>query len=147
MPLASCERCGKLFSKVNLPICPKCEPEEENDYEKVRDALQKSPNLTAEELSDSTGVELSCVLRLIDQGRIQSVSSPEQVRCGRCGAPAISLSKKLCEACLNKLNQELAKEQAKIQLPKKKDVEVGTALNIPDTLKSKSSRGLEFRNR
>ena len=146
MPLASCERCGKLFSKTNLPICPKCEADEENDYEKVRDALQKSPNLTAEEVSESTGVEISCVLRLIEQGRIQNVPSSGKVLCGRCGAPAISLSKKLCEACLNKLNQELAKEQAKIQLPKKKEVEVGTALNVPDSLKGKS-RGLEFRNR
>ena len=57
-------------------------------------------------------------------------SPTESVRCGRCGAPAISLSKKLCEGCLQELNSEIARSRSKIQLPGKKDVELGTAMSV-----------------
>lgn len=148
MPLTTCQRCEKMYSKNDdSKVCPKCKPSEEEDYEVIRDALQTNPNMTAEQLSDSTGVDFKCVVRLIDEGRIQNVGSGDTIKCGRCGAPAISLSKKLCEACLNKLNADLAKEQSKIRLPKRKEVELGTALNVPEekSITKRTSRGLEFR--
>ena len=67
------------------------------------------------------------VLRLIEQGAITCVSALEghSIRCGRCGAPAISASKKLCQACLEKLNAQVAVAQRTIRLGEKKQVEVG----------------------
>mgnify|MGYP005840636935 CR=1 FL=1 len=149
MPLASCERCGKLFSKTSLPICPKCEPAEESDYEKVREAIEKAPDRTAEQLAEDTGVDLACVLRLVETGRVRVMGASDQVRCGRCGAPAISFSKRLCQACLDKLNQELADEQAKIRLPKRKDVQIGgyPSISEEEAARTRKSRGLGFRNR
>lgn len=149
MPLASCERCGKLFSKTTLPICPRCEPAEERDYEKVREALERTPDRTAEQLSEDTGVDVACVLRLVEMGRVRVVGTSDQVRCGRCGAPAISFSKRLCQACLDKLYQELADEQARIRLPKRKDVQIGRSSRVPedDAARTRKSRGLGFRNR
>jgi ribosomal protein L37E len=129
MALSKCARCKRVFTKVRSPICPNCEPDEEQDYEKARDSLQETPNQNPEELAESSGVELECILRLLEAGRI-AAAPYENVRCGRCGAPAISISKKLCEACLQRLNQELASAQSKIKLPNKRDVEVGTAMNI-----------------
>ncbi|GMW02825.1 MAG: hypothetical protein AMXMBFR84_39610 [Candidatus Hydrogenedentota bacterium] len=129
MALASCPRCQKLFEKKSARVCPKCVPEEDEDYEKVRAALAATPNQSAEEVAKETQVSLDCVLRLLEDGRIVTTLASKQIKCGRCGAPAISLSKKLCERCLNELNAKLAIEQSKIRLPKKKDVEVGTALN------------------
>ncbi len=129
MALSKCARCDKLFTKTRAPVCPKCEPDEEKDYEKAREALQEAPNQNPEQLAEASGVDLECVLRLLEDGRI--ATAPEgSIRCGRCGAPAISFSKKLCEACLQRLNQELANAQSQIKLPGKKDVDVGTAMNI-----------------
>ncbi|MCP4642622.1 MAG: hypothetical protein GY851_19410 [bacterium] len=141
MPLAACARCNKMFQKTVEPVCPKCEPDEQDDYEKVRITMQNQPNLSAEDLAEAADVDIECVLRLLDSGRIETAQASTTVRCGRCGSPAISISKKLCEACLSKLNAKLATEQAKIRLPSKKDVAVGTALNVPDTMDSKRATG------
>ncbi len=124
MPLASCARCNKLFNKDRLPICPDCLPEEEADYEKVRQYLEERPNETALQVAEGTGVSEACVLRLIDEGKIRRVDDSTPVACGQCGAPAISLTKRLCESCLVKLNLRLAQEQAKIKLPPRKTFNV-----------------------
>lgn len=129
MGLVKCPRCNKLFNKIRSSICPMCEPDEERDYDVIREALEKAPNLSAEQLAESTDVPIDCIMRLLDAGRI-STAPDEKVRCGRCGAPAISMSKKLCEACLQKLNSEIAAAQSRIVLPKKKQVQAGTAMNI-----------------
>ena len=148
MPLATCERCNKMFSKTgDDPICPKCRPEEDEDYERIRDSLQDNPNQTAEQVSEGTGVELTCVLRCIETGRIQNIATSREVRCGMCGSPAISLSKKLCQACLNKLTQDVAKAQSRIRLPKKQDVELGKALNLGEGPAVRVARSLDYRNR
>lgn len=130
MPLAECPRCKKVYNKTLASnVCPKCELNEEEDYEKVRKSLSDNPNQSAEEVAEECEVELETVLRLLDSGRIVTVQANTDIRCGRCGAPAISMSKKLCEACLQKLNAQLAAQQAKIKIPKRRDVEVGRAFN------------------
>jgi len=141
MALASCQRCKKLFEKLRSPVCPNCEDLEDEDYEKIRQALVDHPNSSAEQLAEVTGVTIDCVLRLLAQGRIETTSANKGVKCGRCGAPAISVSKKLCEACLQKLNAQLAQQQGKIKLPKKKSIEVGTALNTFDFERDKEKKG------
>lgn len=130
MPLGKCARCEKIFAKSGSNVCAVCEPLEEADFERARQALSDTPNQTAEQLADGTGIELSCILRFLNEGRIRTISADHPVKCGRCGAPAISASKKLCEACLHKLNVEIAEQQAKIKLPKKKH----TALGKQDTV-------------
>jgi ribosomal protein L37E len=115
-----------------MEVCPVCESIEEEDYDKIRKSLEENPGQTAEDLAKTTGVDIACVLRLLSQGRIETTAANVGLKCGRCGAPAISLSKKLCEACLQKLNAQLALQQSKIKLPKKKDTVIGTALNTFD---------------
>jgi len=129
MPLDKCARCNKLFDRTAGNICPQCLPEEEADYEKVRKLLEENPNLSAENLVELTDIELSVIMRLLENGRIATAPS-ENVKCGRCGAPAISMSKKLCERCLNELNTQIARQQANITLPKKKEVRLGSGMNV-----------------
>lgn len=137
MPLANCPRCKKLFNKVKLAICTACEAEEEADFEKVRRSLHDKPNQTAEEVAEATGVSQDCVLRLLDEGRIANVSLADAVTCGRCGAPAISLSKRLCQDCLNRLSVELAAEQSKIQLPGRKSVSTESTRAVREIIDDK----------
>ncbi|MCC6152615.1 MAG: hypothetical protein IT367_02595 [Candidatus Hydrogenedentes bacterium] len=129
MALASCSKCKKLFQKVRKSICPACEAEEEDSYEVVRAYLSEHPGVNAEQVAEGTGVPIETVLRFIEEGRVEAAGAVSNVRCGQCGKPAISPTKRLCEACLAKLNVQLAKQQSKIRLPEKKDVDVGKALN------------------
>lgn len=122
MPLARCPRCSKLFDKKHVSVCTTCETAEEEDYETVRSYLEKNPNRTTAQVAKNTGVSKECVLRLVEEGRIKNVAAGEGIWCGRCGAPAISTSKRLCEACLKKLNAELVAQQSRVSLPEKDEV-------------------------
>jgi ribosomal protein L37E len=115
MPLAKCERCEKLFAKTDNPICPNCVPDEERDHEIVRSCLSDHPNLNAEAISELTGVSIQCVLRMIDQGQVTNSIFTGAIKCGKCGAPAISASKKLCNACLEEMNRRVAKQRMQLQ--------------------------------
>ncbi len=127
MALSKCIRCETLFDKGATSVCDTCLPLEEADYEKVRQGLQEHPDMGAEALAFEVGVDLRCILRFLESGRIETTAANSTVVCGRCGAPAISLSKRLCEACLHKLDSELTKQQGQIQLGKKKRLESSSA--------------------
>lgn len=130
MPLSACPRCEKVFNKGKgeSVVCPECLPSENEDYENVREYLQSNPTVSAESLAEEVGIELTCILRFLEDGRIETTAANKSVMCGRCGAPAISLSKRLCESCLQRLNSEINLQQSKIELGTKKRVEVGTDL-------------------
>lgn len=119
MPIAKCPRCKKLFEKTETSVCCKCLPDEERDYETVREYVGEHPSCSAHEVAEKTGVDEDCVLRMIDEGRIMNEASQEQVACGRCGQPAISVTKRLCQACLTELNTQILHEQSRVKLPPK----------------------------
>lgn len=127
-----------MYNKVQSPVCSSCQSDEDADQVKVREVIDRSPNLNAEEVAEEAGVELSVVQRMLNDGVIVSTAMLANVPCGRCGAPAISASKKLCQACLEKLNIEVARAQADIKLGVKKRVEVGEYdMNVRKTLEQK----------
>lgn len=135
MPLANCARCKRMFNKTSSPVCTQCETAEEADCEKVRELINREPNLNAEELAEKAEVDIRVVNRMVNEGQLTCASVTVDVTCGRCGAPAISMSKKLCQACLDKLNAEVARAQSSIKLSAKKDVQVGEYnMNVHKTL-------------
>lgn len=72
--------------------------------------MDRSPNLNVEQCSEAAGVKVACILRMLDAGRISNEGVGNPIVCGRCGAPAISPSKRLCIDCLGKLDQQLGQE-------------------------------------
>ena len=92
MGLAKCERCDKLFSKVVSPICSACTPMEEDEFDKIRNVIYDEPSLNVKEIAQLAEVEVSVVLRMLDEGLITNVDLGDAVKCGKCGAPAISVS-------------------------------------------------------
>lgn len=142
MPLASCARCKKMFSKNLSPVCPGCQEAEDLDIEKVRKIIERAPNLSAEELAEESEVDLEVVQRMVKGGMLVSVTMElAEIKCGRCGAPAISPSKKLCQACLDKLNAEVAQAQSRIQLGARRAPEIGSYdMNVRKTLEQKRKR-------
>ena len=125
MPLATCGRCAKMFNKVGSNVCPGCNEAEEADYEKIRDVVAKNETLNSEQVAEEAGVDIAVVRRIISEGRVAQVSLGEVPKCGKCGAPAISNTKKLCQACLERLNVEVSKAQSQIKLDKKKETQIG----------------------
>lgn len=137
MPLASCVRCNKMFNKIHAPVCPACMPDEDADQEKIRAVLAEHNDLKPEAVAESAGVDLAVVNRMVHDGLVAQISGLEKAVCGKCGAPAISMAKKLCEACLDKLNTEVGMAQAKIKLAQKKAPEIGGYINVRKAFEDK----------
>jgi len=114
MPLASCVRCKKMYNKVDIAVCNDCLPAEEEDRKKVEDVVAGDSSLTAEQVAKEAGVELAVVTRMMKDGMVAAVAEGSVV-CGRCGAPAISATKRLCQSCLDKLNAEVLQAQRDIR--------------------------------
>lgn len=119
MKLDNCARCRRVFPRVQSPVCPDCQPMEDADYEKIRDVLDYDSEYSAEEVAEAAEVSIECVLRMLDAGMISSAVFGDEVRCGRCGAPAISRSKRLCRACVIKLDAEFTKAVSQTRLNKR----------------------------
>ena len=118
-----------MFDKGRSKVCSKCQADEDADFDKVRSALERNPNMNAEQTAVEADVTVACVMRMQETGMITNVTMSESVKCGKCGAPAISINKKLCQACLEKLNAEVAIAQAQIKLQDKKPVQVSEFLH------------------
>lgn len=137
MPLARCPRCDKLFEKVAFPVCIKCIPAEEADYELVRDCLKDNPEMNTETISKTINVPVACIMRMLEQGLIVNEASVGISKCGRCGAPAISATKKLCNRCLEEMNRDVAKQRHLAQAHRRKEVKVGEFSTVREAMDSK----------
>jgi len=144
--LDMCVRCGNIFTRLQSPVCPRCQTDEDADFEKVREVLVRQPGLNAEQAAEAAGVTVDCVLRMLNEGRVTNVELGGEVKCGRCGAPAISISKRLCEDCLVKLDLECADAIREIRerlvLRKK-----GRAYEVHQTVSKKRAAGRSPKNR
>jgi hypothetical protein len=112
-------------------------PDEEADYDQIRACLADNPDINTEIVSEMTGIDSKVVLRMLDSGLISSISSGEMVKCGQCGNPAISHTKKLCQACLEKLNQKMILARKGIQQTQRKKIQLGEFSSVRNTLDDK----------
>jgi len=115
-------------------VCAACIPDEKSDW----DIVDEHPDLGAEAVAEMADVALQVVMRILDQGMITNTSTLAGAAiCGRCGAEAISASKKLCHNCLEELNQNLVKEKRDIVIEKKKEVELNGASSFRQLIEEK----------
>lgn len=123
---------------MSTGVCPACQEDEETDFDLVRDALTEHPDLNSEQIAEVCGVAIDCVLRMLDTGALSNIDFNHKVKCGRCGAPAIGATKRLCQACLDKLDKEVAKMRNSIELKKKKVAQVGEyTVNVRKMIEAK----------
>jgi len=106
--LAKCARCERLFTKVVSDVCTFCQPAEDADYNRIHEVISRTHGLNAIQVAEEAEVSVECVYRMLREGRIDNVESEEKSKCGRCGAPAISVTKRLCQKCLMNLDRECA---------------------------------------
>lgn len=113
--LAKCARCKELFARENGPVCPQCWAQEEAEYGRIREIMEFRQGLTVPEVAVAAQVSLDVVTRMLDAGHLVHHAEGEAPHCGRCGAPAISHSKRLCQACLIRLDQDCAEAMRELR--------------------------------
>ena len=107
MALANCDRCKGIFDRVSGRLCPACIEQNEKDFQLVNEALREGSHQTVEQLAEKTGVSEKTILQFIKDKRIASDTDLGEVKCGKCGAPAISLSTRLCERCAGEMAKSI----------------------------------------
>ncbi len=109
METAKCLRCGKIFTKVRLPVCQPCELLEEKELFEVQRYLRDHPGTSLEQASDSLNVYLEDIERWITEKRltVQYVEG-DGLKCLFCGAPIIT--GRICAVCVEKAGVQKAGE-------------------------------------
>ena len=113
MAITQCPRCNGIFNKMRSLVCQKCVSVEEEEYDKIRDVIAEEEDRTVDEVAELAEVKKTTVLRMLDLGLISDMRDTS-ITCGRCGAPAISAKRKLCEQCLGKLDQQVSQTRNKL---------------------------------
>ena len=112
--LAKCGRCKTLFVRAHSHVCERCVGAEDSDFIRIRDVVAERPYLGPEELAEKASVPVACVLRMMDQDLL--AAQGDEALCGRCGAPAINVTQRLCTGCLYDLDRELSVELNAIRM-------------------------------
>lgn len=106
--LSNCHRCGKLFVKQNIDICPSCIREIEEEYDRCIKYLRENKLVSIHELSDATNVTVKQITKFIREGRISIADLPNiAYLCESCGTPI--REGKLCKSCMERLNKDIRK--------------------------------------
>jgi hypothetical protein len=137
LQLAHCARCRRLYVRVQSHVCEKCFDMEESDFARIKDEIEKDPNLTAEDVAERANVTVACVFRMLDEGLIARTHDGEDISCGRCGSPAIGPRQRLCTGCLMDLDRQLTLELNQARLLRNAAEMKGTAYHLHDALEAK----------
>lgn len=119
MEYANCARCKKMFLRVNNPICPECEKEEEKQFQIVKEYLDGNPANSLSQVSEETGVSVKRILKFIRDGRIEmteGISAENVLRCGQCGRPiAKGVFCDSCQVQYNMVVNEMIQDKEKVK--------------------------------
>jgi len=86
MNAKNCPKCGKVFSKALSPICPACEKEDTEMFEKVREFIKENSYSTVTVTSEATGVPAKRILQYLREGRLELPDDVAgEITCGKCG--------------------------------------------------------------
>ena len=117
MSIATCKRCGRLFQKVTVDICPECVRKEEVTFEEIKLFLRTHEDATVEDVVEAMDVDEELVVKFLRDGRLIA-SKKMTYPCSGCGKPI--QTGKYCPDCLknmlgtvNNLKESLAKSQNK----------------------------------
>ncbi len=105
MKITNCVRCKKTFAMINLPICPECVAEEENQFETIKEFLDENRGATIEEIIEATGVPMKRIQKFLKDGRLEGIEG-SGLKCSKCGVPVTK--GKYCPSCAKKLHDNLA---------------------------------------
>lgn len=111
MPLANCERCGRMFQTIaGIKICSRCRENDDEIYKVVKDYVYDNPGVTIDEVSAAVDVPEKMILKFLREGRLETQGEAMLIECEKCGAPI--KSGKFCNKCTKQMTMGL-KEAAK----------------------------------
>ncbi len=100
--LTRCPRCGDIFSKVRVDICPKCRQEETQRIDTLSKYLDANPEATIDDLERVSGMPKEVILTYAREGRLVALDiAILKVRCEDCGVDIPS--GRFCPSCRKKL--------------------------------------------
>lgn len=109
MDLRNCRRCGVLYRFRGYNVCNSCLNKDEEDYQKVREFLEKCPKASTMELSQNTGVDVSVINRFLREGRLSAEGFTPATGAFTCEVCGVSINQgRYCESCLRKLRNEIS---------------------------------------
>ncbi|HOJ78124.1 MAG TPA: MerR family transcriptional regulator [Bacillota bacterium] len=118
MDVRNCKRCGKVFQYRGHNICYNCITQEEEDFQKVREYIQKHPNSTTVEVSEATEVSIKTITRFLREGRLDCEgfdTSDLGLQCEKCGKEISS--GRYCDECINELQSGFKEASKQIETP------------------------------
>jgi len=99
----NCQRCGKPFLYVGVPVCRECLSKEEEEYATVKAYLKENPGATVPEVNKATGVPVEVIVDFVKRGLLVMAGTADvQARCRICGRPISS--GQICSECLEALS-------------------------------------------
>lgn len=98
MRMANCERCGKVFPMLSVPLCPECREYEDQCLRRAKEILLKEPNLGIIELAERLGEPLELLEKFLRQ-RLLVLRKKEgmNLSCEICGKRIVEGRR--CPAC------------------------------------------------
>lgn len=127
MELRNCAKCSRLFAYEGEELCSRClGPEDDQDFQKVKNYLYDHPGATIIEVSEETGVGERKILRYLRESRIEIREADNMLLdCERCGASI--QTGRFCNSCTVEMQKEFSaivkppKKEEKIKDPGKRD--------------------------
>lgn len=102
MELAKCVRCGKLYNRFKLAVCPPCELDEEKEILTVQVYMRDHPGESLENVSNALNIYLDDIERWIHEKRLSIITlEGGAIRCFICGVPIGT--GRICVRCSERL--------------------------------------------
>lgn len=119
--LTNCRKCGRLFHRVNRPICPDCEKALEEKYQEVKQYIREHEQATIGEVSEEMNVSVEQIKKWVREERLYFKDpSAAGIQCLKCGIPITK--GKYCPKCADRIANQL---EASIHREKKEpEIEV-----------------------
>lgn len=107
MDVINCKGCGRLFNAIiRTRLCPNCQTKLEEKFQEVKKYINENRGSTIDIVSQECDVPAKQIKQWIREERLAfSAESMQGIECEQCGA--MIRSGRFCDACKNKLQNEL----------------------------------------
>jgi NMD protein affecting ribosome stability and mRNA decay len=107
----NCPRCGKLFMRLNAPICEPCIKEEDEIFEMVRLYIKENPGASITEVSAECEVPVKRIKQYIKDGKLDASEGMRgDITCSKCGRPI--LGGRMCGECVQAAGAQVVEMKA-----------------------------------
>lgn len=106
MNLTNCRKCGRLFHRVDRPICPDCVKALEEKYQEVKEYIREHDDATIVQVSKEMDVSVEQIKKWVREERLYFRDAASSgIQCMMCGIPIAK--GKYCPKCSQKMANQL----------------------------------------